>query len=40
MMKFRKEKLDKGVEGKRNDVNDREGKIVPNGVEQLIKGGN
>lgn len=38
-MKFRKEKLDKRVEGKRNDVNDREGRIAPNGV-GLIKGGN
>lgn len=40
-MKFRKEKLDKRVEGKRNDVNDRKGRIALNGERVgLIEGGN
>lgn len=41
VMKFRKEKLDKRLEGKRNDVNDRKGRIALNGGRVgLIEGGN
>lgn len=41
VMKFRKEKLDKRLEEKRNDVNDRKGRIALNGGRVgLIEGGN
>lgn len=36
-MKFRKEKLDKRLEGKRNDVNDRKGRIALNGINRKWK---